>query len=250
MLNAVKKLHVDGGEIAYQQTSGSSPISVCFFHGYKADMNGNKVSRIHEFCSKNNIGFTRFDYFGHGQSSMEFDKCMLSHWKQNCFDVIETVTTGQQIIIGSSMGGWLMLHAAMQFPDRISGLIGLAPSPNFVDRFIQYQLPIDLREELMSTGKCDMISGDGSIMHMNMKFVEDAKRNNIPDKVAFSAPVTLIHGMQDDVVPYQSSIDLAQRITSDDIHIHLIKHENHVFHAETSSDLICGYIIDSISRIK
>ena len=117
-------------KIAYKSTKGSS-IGIIFIHGLNSDMSGLKAITIEKYAKKNNYSFIRFDCRGHGKSSGKFEDFTISDWKEDLLTIIDNLTNGPQILIGSSMGGWLMTLAAKARPKRICGLIGLATAADF-----------------------------------------------------------------------------------------------------------------------
>ena len=114
-------------KIAYKYTKGKSP-GIIFVHGLNSDMQGIKALSIEKYAKKNKLSFLRFDCRGHGNSYGKFENFTISDWKKDLLDVLDNITIGQQIIIGSSMGGWLMMLAAKSRKSKIAGLIGLAPA--------------------------------------------------------------------------------------------------------------------------
>ncbi len=125
----------DGGTIAYNRSLGKNP-GVMFLTGFKSDMQGGKALAIEQFCQNRGQAFLRFDYSGHGQSSGTFDNGTIGAWVDDAVYALDNLTEGPQVLIGSSMGGWIMLLVALQRPDRITGLIGLAAAPDFTEELI------------------------------------------------------------------------------------------------------------------
>ncbi|SVD93667.1 uncharacterized protein METZ01_LOCUS446521, partial [marine metagenome] len=121
-------------KIAYKMIKGRSP-GIIFIHGLKSDMNGKKALSIEKYAKKNKLSFIRFDCRGNGKSDGKFEDFTISDWKQDILTVIDNLTKGPQILIGSSMGGWLMTLAAKARPKKIAGLIGLAAAADFGKNF-------------------------------------------------------------------------------------------------------------------
>ncbi len=117
-------------KIAYKRIKGKSP-GIVFIHGLNSDMEGKKAIFIEKYAKKNQLSFIRFDCRGHGKSSGNFEDFTITDWKKDLFDIIDNLTKGPQILIGSSMGGWLMLLAAKSKKRKISALIGLAAAADF-----------------------------------------------------------------------------------------------------------------------
>src|ERR1700735_4466128 len=125
----------NGGKIAYHKTEGVTP-GVMFLGGFRSDMNGVKAVALENYCKKNGRAFLRFDYEGHGESSGEFEDCTIGRWKDNALLALMKLTEGRQILVGSSMGGWLSLLLAKQKPRRIAAVVGIAAAPDFTENSI------------------------------------------------------------------------------------------------------------------
>ena len=119
-------------KIHYKSIKGKSP-GIIFIHGLNSDMNGEKALSIERFARKNKLKFIRFECRGHGKSDGKFDDFTISDWKKDLLNIIDYVSKGPQILVGSSMGGWLMFLAAKARSSKITGLVGLAAAPDYVD---------------------------------------------------------------------------------------------------------------------
>ncbi|WFW29995.1 MAG: alpha/beta hydrolase [Wolbachia endosymbiont of Menacanthus eurysternus] len=217
----------DGDYISYRKLCGKK-ASVVFFGGFASNMNGVKASAIYKFCRENDIALVLFDYFGHGYSSGDFVHYTISDWQKNCVKVLNELTSGKQIIIGSSMGGWLMLLVALQFPRKIAALIGISSAPDFTENLIFKQLSNKEKEELNSHGTVDFISGNCTYT-ITKNLIEDGRKNLLLNKeiIEINLPVRLLHSFSDEKVPYQVSLSLAEKIKSTDVEVHLIKSAEH-----------------------
>jgi len=218
----------DGSTIAYHSMSGKSP-GVVFLPGFKSDMMGSKALAVEAFCKKRGQAFTRFDYTGHGQSSGDFDDGCIGDWAKDTSDVIKTVTSGPQVLIGSSMGGWIMLLATLMDSSRIAGLIGIASAPDFTETLVWDKFSNDQKKEIETKGYVDLPNCyEGPDYRINQKLIIDGRKHILLDKkIPIHCPVRLIHGQLDDDVPWQTSLDLAQQLGSDDVEINLIKSGDH-----------------------
>lgn len=216
-----------GKYIAYQKLQGKK-ASIVFFGGFASNMNGTKATALYKFCQENDIALVLFDYFGHGHSSGDFSDYMISDWQKNCVGVISELTSGKQIIIGSSMGGWLMLLTTLQLPERIAALIGISSAPDFTEDLIFNQLSDKQKEELDSKGAINLISGHCSYK-ITKNLIEDGRKNLLLNKetIDINFPVRLLHSINDKDVPYQTSLNLAEKIKSTDVEVHLIKSAEH-----------------------
>src|ERR1700719_167680 len=120
----------DGAAIAYHRTRGGSP-GIVFLGGFRSDMTGSKALFLEDYCRRYGRAYVRFDYFGHGMSSGEFAAGTIGRWREDAIAVIDSLTEGPQILVGSSMGGWIMLLAALARPERVAALVGIAAAPDF-----------------------------------------------------------------------------------------------------------------------
>lgn len=220
----------NGSYIAYRRLQGKK-ASIVFFGGFASNMNSTKANAIYKFCQENDVALVLFDYFGHGQSSGDFTDYTISDWHKNCIRVINELTHGKQIVIGSSMGGWLMLLAALQLPEKIAALIGISSAPDFTEGLIFNCLSNQQKEELNTKGVVDFASehDQNCIYKITKNLIEDGKKNLLLNKEAIdiNCPVRLLHSINDKDVPYQTSLNLAEKLKSTDVEVYLIKSAEH-----------------------
>lgn len=200
-----------------------------FLGGFKSDMTGSKATALEAHCQKQGIAFTRFDYLGHGASSGHFTDGTIGEWAQNAIHILDEVTQGPQILVGSSMGGWLMLLAALARPQRVSGLIGIAAAPDFTERLLWAQMNDAQRHVLIEEGVFYAPSCYGEDCYpITRRLLEEGRDHLLLDAdIPIHVPVRLIHGMADPDVPWQLSGMLAERLMSDDVEVSLIKSGDH-----------------------
>jgi uncharacterized protein len=222
---------------------------ITFFHGYKSDMYGEKIQQTYKFCLENEIDFTAFEYSGHGESGGEFADLTLKDWLDDCLHIIDNLITKPQIIVGSSMGGWLMLLIAMQRKEKVQALIGVAAAPDFSERLIIRRLFDDQIEFLANNdyvilderqGECDW--------RLSKKFLEDgAKLSVLNEIINLDIPVRLLHGMKDMDVPYNTSIDLANNLSHMDVHVNLVKDGDHRLNRPEDTKILIAMIKDLLN---
>ncbi len=225
----ISYLHLeDDQRLAYIKKDGRSP-GVIFVHGFRSDMNGTKAQFLEQVCLAENRQMTRFDCFGHGQSSGGFEQGTISQWVKNVTDILTHLTQGPQILIGSSMGAWLALRAAALYPSRIAGIITLAAAPDFTEELFWPSLNDIQRQSLEREGICYVKSNESDSSYpITRELIEDGRKHLIlTSSLSLDCPVTLIHGMEDHDVPYHYSIKLAHIITSNNISITLRKKSDH-----------------------
>src|SRR5207245_11808632 len=126
----------DGATIAYHRLAGASP-GVVFLGGFRSDMTGTKALFLEDYCRRRGQAFVRFDYFGHGASSGDVAFGTIGRWAGDAIAALDWLTEGQQILVGSSMGGWIMLLAALARTERVHALVGVAPAPDFTEDLVR-----------------------------------------------------------------------------------------------------------------
>ena len=161
----------DGATIAYHQLAGRVP-GIVFLGGFRSDMTGTKALFLEEFCGRRGHAYVRFVYFGHGASSGDVALGTIGRWVEDAVEVIDALTEGRQILIGSSMGGWIMLLAALARIERIQALVGIAAAPDFTEDLVWSRLNAAQRNELRETGAVTLPS--------SIRYASDAEKTNFP----------------------------------------------------------------------
>ncbi|MFL2800508.1 MAG: alpha/beta hydrolase [Paracoccaceae bacterium] len=222
-------------KLAFSQVIGDknrkkSP-GVVFLSGLKSDKEGTKAVFLSKWAEKNERDYLRFDYRGHGASSGTFEDTSISDWLDDTKRIIMGLTSGPQILVGSSLGGWISLLFARMFPQKVAGIIGIAAAPDFTAQYASNNLTKDQRQELLSTGKLSFYSEyfDQPLV-ITKKLIEDGNNNLILTKEqSIGCPVRLFHGSHDEDVPLSTSIDILKRINSNDMQLQIIKGIDHRF---------------------
>lgn len=202
---------------------------VIFLPGFKSDMTGSKVTAVKEFCQSRGQAFLTLDYFGHGRSSGDFNDGTIGRWAADAVAALDALSAGPQILIGSSMGGWLMLLAALQRPDRIHGLIGIAAAPDFTEDLIWSALSPGDQEKMIREGQLAQPSDYSDEPYVITRLLIEEGRQHLllRGRIAIDRPVRLLHGMADPDVPYSVSLCLAESLATPDVQIRLIKDGDH-----------------------
>ncbi|MCE3232891.1 MAG: protein of the alpha/beta hydrolase superfamily [Rickettsiaceae bacterium] len=237
--------------IAYHKTEGKkNKPTVIFLGGFMSDMSGNKATALENFCKKETWGFIRFDYIGHGESSGKFTDGTISIWKDNALKVIDNLSEGNIILIGSSMGGWLMLLAALERPERVVGLIGVASAPDFTENLIWEIMSDTQKEELNEKGICDLKSEYSEAPYpITMQLIEDGRKNLLLNgKININCPVRLIHGLLDHDVPASCSIKLGELLTTDNMCVNLIQNGDHRMSEPPHLELLCNTLSEMMEN--
>ncbi len=230
----------DGTAIAYHKTDGAAP-GVIFLGGFRSDMTGTKAAALEAFCRENGRAFVRFDYFGHGGSDGEFTDGTIGRWAEDAIAVLDEVTDGHQVLVGSSMGGWLMLLTALARPGRVAGLIGIAAAPDFTERLMWDHFPPEAKKALEADGiYFEPSDYDDGPYPITMKLIEEGRKHLLLDThIAIHCPVRLIHGMKDKDVPWGHVMLMRDQILSDHVTMTLIKDGDHRLSREEDIRLIC-----------
>ena len=218
----------NGSRLAYSHRAGRGP-GILFCSGFNSDMQGNKAVALDAWCRQQGRQFTRFDYFGHGLSSGAVEDGCIGRWRDDALAVLDAVTSGPQLLVGSSMGGWIMLLVALQRPRRLCGLLGLAAAPDFTAR-LGDSLSAQQRQQLDASGYADLPNcyDDGQPYRIGRHMLEEgAAHLLLAREIPLQLPVRLIHGQRDEDVPWQVSLTLAERLRSDDVEVQLVKNGDH-----------------------
>lgn len=218
----------NGEKIAYHYSPGRTP-GVIFLHGLMSDMDGGKALHLEEYCKKRGNAFLRFDCQGHGQSDGQFKDGCMTRWSNDSVDVLDHLTTGPQVLVGSSMGGWNMLLTALKRPERIAGLIGIAAAPDFTEDLMMNDLTDEQHQKITEQGYVELPSDYGDDPYIISKILLDDGRQNLILRrpIDLDIPVRLIHGMQDPDVPWQTALRIQQMIASNDVEITFVKNGDH-----------------------
>ncbi len=239
----------DGGAtIAYRATAGKTP-GVMFLGGYKSDMGGGKALFLEQFCRGRGTAFTRFDYQGHGLSGGVFTDGTIGLWTGDAVAVLDAVTEGPQLLVGSSMGGWIMLLAALMRPRRVAGLIGVAAAPDFTEDLMAGRLTAEQKVALERDGVIYAANPYGPEPTPIAKgFIDEGRRHLLlRRRIPLACPVRLIHGMRDAEVPWQTSLRLCQMLHAEDVELFLDKDGEHRLSEPHHLERL-GFIVGSLLR--
>ncbi len=227
-----------GRRIAYVKTEGRGP-GVVFLGGFMSDMEGSKAVALEAWAKRQGRAFLRFDYSGHGQSSGEFTDGSIGDWAEDARTVIETLTEGPQLLVGSSMGGWISALTIRAIPERIAGFIGIAAAPDFTEDSMWNGFSEEMRRQLMEEGQVFVPSGYDEPYPVTKRLIEDGRENLVlrkPLPMPFS--VRLFQGTADDVVERQVALNLLDHIDGEDLHLTFVTGADHSFSTPENLALI------------
>ncbi|XP_048202546.1 palmitoyl-protein thioesterase ABHD10, mitochondrial [Perognathus longimembris pacificus] len=236
--------------LAYKSLKGKTP-GIIFIPGYLSTMNGTKALAIEEFCKSVGHAYIRFDYSGVGNSDGNLKDCTVGKWRKDVLSILDDVAKGPQILIGSSLGGWLMLHAAVARPEKVVALIGVATATDaLVTQF--RQLPVEVQKEVEMKGVWSMPSkyNEEGFHHVQYSFIKEAEHHCLlHSPIPVHCPVRLLHGLMDDIIPWHTSMQVADRLLSTDVDVILRKHSDHEMKEKADIQLLVYTIDDLIDKL-
>ena len=217
----------DGVQLAWSLVEGKSP-TVVFLPGFRSDMTGDKATALAAFCAGRGQAMLRFDYSGHGASGGRFEDGTIGRWTDDALAVIDRQSDGRLVLVGSSMGGWIALLAALARPQRIAALIGIAAAPDFTEALMWQAMSFAEREILMRDGVLRVPSQYGDPTLITLKLIEDGRSHLLLDQpIEIDCPVRLLHGQCDPDVPWEMALRIAEQVTSKDVQLTLVKDGDH-----------------------
>jgi pimeloyl-ACP methyl ester carboxylesterase len=218
----------DGETLAWRRITGKGP-TVVWLGGFRSDMNGTKAEVLAHWADETGHDYLRFDYFGHGQSSGDFLQGAITRWREDVLAVIDQLTQGPLILVGSSMGGWLALLAAVARVDRVQAMVLVAPAPDFTEALMKPALSKTAREALERDGLWRSPSEhDPAGYPITRLLIEDGARWSVlPGPLGFKGPVRILQGAKDESVPWTHAQELVAALESADVTFTLIKDGDH-----------------------
>lgn len=232
----------DGERLAYAQsgrprtgkekgsrTDGPNETGVVWCGGLHSDMAGTKAAALAAWADKTDTPFTRFDYYGHGASTGDFAKGTISRWRDDALAILDHIATGPQVLVGSSMGGWVSALVACARPAQIRGIVFVAPAPDFTEDLMWQQFSDEIKHELRTQGSFIRPSEyDDEGYEISLSLIEDGRKNLVlREPIPFSGPVRILHGLADPDVPWQHSLKLIDALQSDDVAATFVKGADH-----------------------
>jgi hypothetical protein len=217
-----------GVRLAAMRVDGAEPTLV-WLGGFRSDMGGTKAQYLRDWCVARGQSFLAFDYSGHGASEGNFADCDIGVWRDDALAVIDAESTGDLVLVGSSMGGWVALLVAMARASRVKAMTLIAPAPDFTERLLWPSLSDDARATIQRDGVWNRPSayGDGPYP-ITRRLIEASRAHLILDRpIPFEGPVRILHGLADPDVPWSLSLDVAAALTSEDIRVSFVKNGDH-----------------------
>lgn len=218
----------DGARLAFCTTPGSAP-GILFCGGFRSDMTGTKALALEEAAKARGVACTRFDYFGHGLSDGAFIDGTIGRWKEDTLAILETVCQGPQVIVGSSMGGWLATLAALARPEKVAGLVLIAPALDFTEDLMWGQMDEQQRAILLRDGVLREPSQySDQPYEYTLKLITEGREHCILKAgIALDRPVRILQGMRDPDVPWNHAVKTVEAFRGDDTRLTLLRDGDH-----------------------
>jgi pimeloyl-ACP methyl ester carboxylesterase len=221
----------DGQRLAYRRRAGApAKAGFVWLGGFRSDMEGGKAVALDAWAAAANRGYLRFDYFGHGASSGDFRDGTIGRWTEDALAVIDALTDGPQVLVGSSMGGWIALLAALARPERVAGLLLIAPAADFTERLLWSQLSEEARRTILDGGAHMLPSDQGfPPTPITRGLIEDGRRHLLYERpsIPIAVPVRIIQGLADRDVPWRHALELVARLDSADVEFLRVENGDH-----------------------
>ena len=216
-------------KIHYKFINKKSPITIIFLHGLMSDIKSKKAKHLQKFSDKNKINLLLFEYSGHGRSSGKFVDFSIKNWIEDSRAITEKIAKKNRIVlIGSSMGAWIGIHLIKYFHKRIKGFVGIAPAPDFTEELMWKKFNTFEKQEIMQNKIYKLKSSYNKFYPITKKFIFDGKKLLVLNKkIKCNFPIELLHGINDNSVPWNYSLLLSKALISKNIKITIIKDGGH-----------------------
>jgi pimeloyl-ACP methyl ester carboxylesterase len=220
-------------QIAVRTDPGASP-GLFWLGGFKSDMQGGKAEALSQWARENGRACVRFDYSGHGESSGEFRDGTIGQWLEDSLAVFEAYCAGPQVVIGSSMGGWMALLLARELRRRsltrasLAGMVLIAPAPDFTEVLMWQRMPDAVKRQIEETGVWMRPSEYGDPYPITRNLIEEGRNHLLlGGMIETGCPVRILQGVQDPDVPWNHAVELTSRLAQDDVVLTLVKDGDH-----------------------
>lgn len=239
----------EGRRIAYHRTPGNGP-GVVFLGGFRSDMTGTKAQALEDWARAEGRAFLRFDYSGHGQSSGDFLDGAIGDWAADALAAITALTEGPQVLVGSSMGGWISLLCCKALGARVAGLVTIAAAPDFTEDAMWAGFDAAQRVQLIEAGRVELPSeySDGPYVITRRLIEEGRGQLVLRSPLGLPFPVRFLQGTADVDVPMETALRLLDHATGPDIRLTLVKGADHRFSTPECLALIEAAVADVLAR--
>ncbi len=232
-----------GRKLAYHHHAGAGP-GIVFLGGFMSDMSGTKAVWLQDWARAQGRAFLRFDYSGHGESSGRFEEGCIGDWAEDAMAALEALTEGPQVLVGSSMGGWIALLLARRVPARVQGLVGIAAAPDFTQDSMWQGLSADQQRAVERHGQVSVPNSyDDRPYILTRRLFEDGRDQSVlrtPLPLPF--PVRLLQGTADEAVATDVPLRLMDHADCPDLRLTLVKGADHRFSSPDCLTLVAQAI--------
>lgn len=238
----------DGDRIAWRRVRGNGP-TILWLGGFLSDMTGSKITRLSAEARVRGWDFLCFDYFAHGETGGDFNAARVGRWRDNVLAVADRLTQGPLVAVGSSMGGHMLSLLIKARPDRVKAAGFLAPAADFATALMLPALSPEDKRQLEVSG-AHMMPGYDRPVPLSQAFFDEARTHEVLNApIPFDGPVRILHGMQDDLVPWQHGVRLMETFTSPDARMELIKDGDHRLSRPQDLDRLVDMVADLRTRV-
>ena len=237
-------------KIKYLFIKKNSQITVVFFHGFMSDMIGAKPTAIQKFCRKQKLNFLKFEYSGHGKSTGKFIEGNITRWTNDAKQLIKLKIkrSNNLIFVGSSMGSWIALNLFSTFKKQIKGFIGIASAPEFLEELMWKKFNKKIKKEIMTKKIYHLDHGDFTYP-LTKQLILDGRKNKIFNKrIIMKIPITLFHGLKDEVVPLVFSRKILKIFKKSKKKLIKIKNGDHSLSRKSDLKRICKELSYMVSN--
>lgn len=237
--------HAHIRHISYNQVSGKGP-GVVFLGGFRSDMEGIKARHLEQWAVESGRAYLRFDYSGHGQSSGEFIEGCVGDWAEDAAAIISNLTDGPQVLVGSSMGGWISLLIAREMPSKVAALVTVAAAPDFTEDSLWASFSDAQKRHLMSLGQIEIPTDYAPDPYViTRRLIEDGRNRLVMrSPLVLPFPTRFLHGTADNDVDASVALRLFEHVQGKDVRLILVKGADHRFSSSDCLNLITGMIDD------
>ena len=233
----------DGETLAVKRVRGSGP-TVVWMGGFRSDMEGTKAVALDDAARERGWNYVRYDHFAHGASSGDWRQATIGRWREDAVALVDSLE-GPVVPVGSSMGGWVALLLAAARPDRLAGLVLVNPAPDFTEDLMWPGLADHERQAILREGETLVVEDGLGEYVLTRRMFEEARewlllRGDLP----LAAPVHILQGRADDVVPWRRQIALVERLTGGDVRLDLIEGGDH----RLSSPTDLARLVEAVER--
>jgi pimeloyl-ACP methyl ester carboxylesterase len=238
----------DGVGLAWIRSAGRAP-TVVFLPGFRSDMQGSKATALHAACMEDGQAMLRLDYSGHGASGGRFEQGTIGRWRDDALAIIDRVTNGPLLLVGSSMGGWIALLLALARPDRVMGLVGIAAAPDFTEDLMWGAMTPVERAALEHNGVLLVPSEYGEPLAVTRGLIDEGRTNLLlRAPIKLGCPVRLLQGQRDPDVPWETALKLADRLETPNVRTILVKDGDHRLSRPQDLDVLIATVRDLLRQ--